>query len=83
MTVWQVGLLSNIRLFLIVMVSFALQLAIHHVGVLQTLFGMEPITLTQCLAWAALGCIPLLALEGRKMMRRSGAAGASPRETPA
>lgn len=83
MTVWQVGLLSNIRLFLIVMASFALQLAIHHVGVLQLLFGMEPITFSQCLAWAALGFIPLLVLEGRKMLRRSGAMGASPGEAPA
>lgn len=83
MTVWQVGLLSNIRLFLIVMASFALQLAIHHVGVLQMLFGMKPITLSQCLAWAALGFIPLLVLEGRKGLRRSGAAGASPGEAPA
>ena len=32
-TVWQVGLLSNIRLLLIVMVSFGFQLAIHHIGV--------------------------------------------------
>ncbi len=75
MTVWQVGLLSNIRLFLVVMASFALQLAIHHVGILQTLFGTEPITLKQCLAWTALGCIPLLVLEGRKILRRAGAAG--------
>jgi Ca2+-transporting ATPase len=78
-TVWQVGLFSNIRLFLIVMASFALQLAIHHVGVLQTLFGIEPITLNQCVVWTGLGFIPLLVLEGRKMMRGSGAAGPAPR----
>ncbi|MDP2324153.1 MAG: cation transporting ATPase C-terminal domain-containing protein, partial [Gammaproteobacteria bacterium] len=74
MTVWQAGLLSNIRLFLVVMASFALQLAIHHVGPLQTLFGTAPVTLNQCLAWTALGCIPLLVLEGRKILRRTGAA---------
>lgn len=83
MTVLQVGLLSNIRLFLIVMASFALQLAIHHVGVLQMVFGMEPIALIQCLAWTALGFMPFLVLEGRKGLRRFGATGASPGEAPA
>jgi Ca2+-transporting ATPase len=29
-TVWEVGLLSNARLFAIVATSFALQLVIHH-----------------------------------------------------
>jgi Ca2+-transporting ATPase len=65
------------------MASFALQLAIHHVGVLQMLFGMEPIALIQCFAWTALGLMPFLVLEGRKGLRRSGAAGASPGEAPA
>lgn len=77
MTVWQVGLLSNIRLFLIVMVGFALQLTIHHVGPLQTLFGTGPLTFNQCMAWTALGFIPLLVLEGRKILRRAEAAGAA------
>jgi Ca2+-transporting ATPase len=78
LTVWQVGLLSNIRLLLIVMVSFGFQLAIHHIGVLQAVFGTVPITVEQCLAWTALGLVPLLALEGRKLlhqMREHEAAG--------
>jgi Ca2+-transporting ATPase len=73
MTVWQVGLLSNIRLFLIVMVSFALQLTIHHVEPLQTLFGTGAVSLNQCIAWTVLGFIPLLVLECRKILRRAGA----------
>jgi len=68
LTVWQVGLLSNIRLLLIVMVSFGFQLAIHHVDALQAVFGTVPITVEQCLAWTALGLVPLLALEGRKLL---------------
>ncbi len=38
-TVWEVGLLSNMPLFVIVLASFALQLAIHHLPALQALFG--------------------------------------------
>ncbi|HEX2518725.1 MAG TPA: cation-translocating P-type ATPase, partial [Castellaniella sp.] len=70
-TVWQVGLFSNMRLFAIVVASFALQLAIHHLPTLQTLFRTEPISVGQCAAWIALGAVPLIALELNKILRRS------------
>ena len=70
-TIWQVGLLSNLRLFVIVAASFALQLAIHHIPALQMLFGTEPISLRQCVAWLALGSLPMIILELRKVLRRS------------
>jgi len=70
-TVWQVGLLSNMQLFVIVVASFALQLAIHHLPALQALFGTSPISLGQCAAWVGLGSVPLLVLELRKVLRRS------------
>lgn len=70
-TVWQVGLFSNLRLFGIVAASFALQLAIHHLPTLQRLFGTEPMALRQCLAWVALGAVPLTVLELWKVVRRS------------
>jgi Ca2+-transporting ATPase len=69
-TLWQIGLLSNLRLFLIVAASFALQLAIHHVPMLQTLFQIEPVSLNQCVAWIGVGFVPLIVLELRKIIRR-------------
>jgi len=69
-TIWQIGLFSNLRLFLIVAVSFGLQLAIHHVPMLQKLFQIEPVTLNQCVAWIGVGFIPLIILELRKVIRR-------------
>ncbi|MDD4905797.1 MAG: cation-translocating P-type ATPase, partial [Methylobacter tundripaludum] len=69
-TLWQIGLFSNMRLFLVVAVSFALQLAIHHVPMLQTLFQIEPVSLNQCMAWIGVGFIPLIVLELRKVIRR-------------
>ncbi|WP_020563061.1 cation-translocating P-type ATPase [Methylosarcina fibrata] len=69
-TIWQIGLFSNLRLFLIVAVSFALQLAIHHVPMLQKLFQIEPVTLNQCVVWIGVGSIPLIILELRKVIRR-------------
>jgi Ca2+-transporting ATPase len=70
-TIVQVGLFSNMRLFAIVMISFALQLWIHHSPVLETLFGTEPISVAQCVAWVALGSVPLLTLEVSKFLRQS------------
>ena len=70
-TIWQVGLLSNMPLCVIVVASFALQLAIHHVPALQTLFGTAPLSFGQCVTWVGLGSVPLFVLEMRKVVRRS------------
>lgn len=69
-TIWQIGLFSNMRLFLIVAVSFGLQFAIHHVPILQTMFQIEPVSLNQCAGWIGAGFIPLIVLELRKVIRR-------------
>lgn len=68
-TVWEISLFSNLRLFLVVAAGFALQLAIHHISVFQALFKIEPITLAQCAGWFAVGFIPLIVLELRKIIR--------------
>jgi Ca2+-transporting ATPase len=70
-TAWEMGFFSNIRLFLIVSISFSLQLLIHHVSVLQSIFGVEPVSLSECLSWIGLGIVPLLILEIRKMLRKT------------
>jgi Ca2+-transporting ATPase len=70
-TIFEVGLLSNLRLFLIVAASFILQLTIHHTPALEDVFGARPITLAQCLIWIVLGAIPLAVLELRKAVTRS------------
>ena len=68
------GLVSNMPLFVIVVASFALQLAMHYLPAMQRLFGTSPISLGQCAAWVTLGAIPLGALELWKVLRRSRAA---------
>ncbi len=71
LTVVQVGLFSNMRLVVIVAVSFALQVLIHHLPMLETTFGTEPISMAQCIAWTVLGSIPLIVLEIGKVLRQS------------
>jgi Ca2+-transporting ATPase len=70
-TIWQVGPLSNLRLLAIVAASLALQLAIHHIPALQMLFGTEPISLRRCVAWLALGALPVTVLEMQKVLQRT------------
>lgn len=70
-TIWQLGFFSNIRLFFVVSISFSLQLLIHHVPMLQKIFGIEAVSLKQCLLWVLLGTIPLLVLEFQKLLRKS------------
>lgn len=69
LSLWQIGLFSNMRLFLIVAVSFALQFAMHYIPLLQTLLQIGPVTLNQCMAWVGVGFIPLIVLELRKVIR--------------
>jgi P-type Ca2+ transporter type 2C len=69
-TVFELGVFTNLRLFLVVSVSFALQLLIHHVPVLESLFGTEPVSLLECLYWIALGAVPAAILEGAKLVGR-------------
>jgi Ca2+-transporting ATPase len=70
-TVLQVGLFSNMRLFVVVAASFALQLVIHHLPFLEQIFGVEPISFQQCAVWIVLGAAPLITLEAVKMFRQS------------
>ena len=66
--IWQLGVLSNMRLFTIVLISFSLQIGIHHVPWMQDVFGLEPISAGECLGWIALGGVPFAVLELRKVV---------------
>lgn len=69
-TIWEVGLLSNLRLFAAVAATFGLQIAIVYMPALQPIFGTASATSTQVMRWLVLGLIPLGILELRKVVRR-------------
>jgi Ca2+-transporting ATPase len=69
-TVWEVGLFSNMRLFLIVAGSFALQLAIYYFSPLKILFNARPVSPLMLGRWFGLGMIPLAVLEIGKVIAR-------------
>jgi Ca2+-transporting ATPase len=81
-TVWELGLRSNLRLLGTVVATLILQLAIHHVAVLQPFFGVRPIALADCATWLALGAAPLVVLELLKIWRRRARAGGPDKSSP-
>jgi Ca2+-transporting ATPase len=69
-TIFEVGLLSNLWLFFVIVLSFSLQLLNHQVPILQALFGTKPLNVEHLSAWMMLGFIPLTVLEVRKAFLR-------------
>ncbi|MDP2308520.1 MAG: cation-translocating P-type ATPase [Pseudomonadota bacterium] len=67
---WEVGAFSNMRLLGIVVISAALQLAMHHVPIAQEIFGLTPLSLGDCLLTVGLGLVPVSVLELSKLFRR-------------
>lgn len=70
-TIFQLGFFSNLHLFLIVSISFSLQILMHHIAILRDLFGTEPIPITHCMGWILVGMVPLLVIEGQKWLRKA------------
>lgn len=67
---WEVGLFSNMKLVLIVVVSLLAQLAIHHMPTTQEVFRIGPLSLADCALSLGVGAVPLLILELEKLARR-------------
>jgi Ca2+-transporting ATPase len=72
-SVWQVGLLSNLKLALVVLASMALMFWAPHNGWLGSFLRIEPMPVYHCLLLLAVGAIPLLVLEAWKFARHTKA----------
>ncbi|HZJ70392.1 MAG TPA: cation-translocating P-type ATPase, partial [Planctomycetota bacterium] len=67
---WEVGLLSNLKLALVVAVSIGLQLWAPHNRVLGAFLQVQAMPMTHCLMLLAVGAIPFAVLEAWKLARR-------------
>jgi Ca2+-transporting ATPase len=67
---WELGAFTNLRLLAVVVLSVVAQLALHAVPVLQGLFQLGPFEPRRILVAAALGLLPVTALELSKLIRR-------------
>jgi Ca2+-transporting ATPase len=67
---WEVGAFTNLRLLGVVVLSFLVQLGIHHIPATQALFQIGDLPLADCLLAVALGLIPVTVIELSKLLRR-------------
>ncbi len=68
--VWEIGVLTNLRLLGIVLVSFALQVLISGTPWLEDIFQTQRVTPAECAVGVLLGLIPLSTLEAVKVIRK-------------
>jgi Ca2+-transporting ATPase len=77
--VWEIGILSNMRLLAVVAGTFGVQLAIHQVPALSALFQGGPVTLDRYIVWGGLALVPVSVLELTKLARRRSGRCCAPR----
>ena len=68
--VWRISLLTNVKLVVVVALSFALQVWSQHNAALGRALKTTPMSFADCLVLLALGAIPLAVLEVMKLVRR-------------
>jgi P-type Ca2+ transporter type 2C len=67
---WQVGVLNNLRLVGVVIVSACIQIGIHHIAPIAKLFQIQDLALEARAVPLLLALIPVTVLELRKLARR-------------
>ncbi len=70
---WQTGVFGNLKLLGVIAVSVLLQLGLHHIPWTQELFGLGPLSPTECGAALLIGLVPVTVLELAKLVRRPAA----------
>ncbi len=80
---WRIPFFTNINLFIVVAVSFGLQVASQHSAVLGRILKTSYMPFTDCLWLLCLGSIPLLVLEALKLVTNRTSGGGTPPQTPA
>lgn len=68
---WEVGPFTNVRLLVVATATIAVQLAIHHTPIMQRLFQVSALSLSDCILSLLLGLIPVSVLELTKLVRRA------------
>jgi Ca2+-transporting ATPase len=67
---WELGVLTNVRLLAVIVLSVSLQLGLHSIGGLRSLFQLQALTPAELGVSVALGLLPVTALELAKLVGR-------------
>ncbi|MEO7424842.1 MAG: cation-translocating P-type ATPase [Fibrobacteria bacterium] len=71
---WKLSPRGNLPLFAVVALSITAQILLHQYPVLEKVLKTVPLSVPECLAFLALGAVPLLVMELVKAARARGAA---------
>jgi Ca2+-transporting ATPase len=69
--VWRISLVTNVHLLVVVVVTFALQVASQHSAMFGRFLKTSYMPFADCLLLLAVAAIPLVALEAVKIARRA------------
>ena len=75
---WEVGVFTNVRLLVVVVVSVVMQLVIHHTAVTQRIFDIAPLSLNDCILTLSVALVPVTLTEIGKLVRRRTPRDAAP-----
>jgi len=70
---WEVGVLTNLRLVAVVAVSVLAQIALYEIPATERLFQIRALGLGECALLLILGLVPVTAIELAKLVRRARA----------
>jgi Ca2+-transporting ATPase len=68
--IWEIGVFSNVPLLAVVAGTALLQVALHFLPATETAFQIAPLTLADADLTLLLALIPVVAIEGYKLVRR-------------
>jgi P-type Ca2+ transporter type 2C len=81
-TFWETGVFSNLKLLGVVLVSFLMQLGLHHTPVTQRLFELGSLSGADCALSVLVGLVPVTLLELWKILRRVWSGARTSANTP-
>ena len=71
---WEVGLFTNMRMFVVITMSALVQLALHHIPAAERILSIAPLSASMCLLTIVVALAPVAVIELAKVVRRGGIA---------
>ncbi len=68
---WEVGVFTNVRLLIVVVLSVLLQYALHHIPIAQRMLDITPLSARDCALTIGAGLVPVTIIELTKLLRRA------------
>lgn len=68
---WEIGLFTNMRMFVVITVSALVQLALHHIPAAERVLSIAPLSAAMCVLTIVVAIVPVAVIELAKVVQRS------------